>query len=57
MCIRDSYNCLKAQVQKQINEAEQNMRYADRFFFDNNGSAIELLTEMNAAIHLSLIHI
>ena len=45
------YNCLKAQVQKQINEAEQNMRYADRFFFDNNGSAIELLTEMNAAIH------
>ena len=27
------------------------MRYADRFFFDNNGSAIELLTEMNAAIH------
>ena len=45
------YNCLKAQVQKQINEAEQDMRYADRFFFDNNGSAIELLTEMNAAIH------
>ena len=44
------YNCLKAQVQKQINEAEQDMRYADRFFFDNNGSAIELLTEMNAAI-------
>ena len=28
------YNCLKAQVQKQINEAEQDMRYADRFFFD-----------------------
>ena len=45
------YNCLKEQVQKQINETEQNMRYADRFFFDNNGSAIELLTEMNAAIH------
>ena len=45
------YNCLKAQVQKQINEAEQDMRYADRFFFDQNGSAVELLTEMNAAIH------
>ena len=27
------------------------MRYADRFFFDQNGSAFELLTEMNAAIH------
>ena len=26
-------------------------RYADRFFFDQNGSAVELLTEMNAAIH------
>ena len=45
------YNCLKAQVQKQINDAEQDMRYADRFFFDQNGSAVELLTEMNAAIH------
>ena len=45
------YNCLKAQVQKQINEADQDMRYADRFFFDQNGSAVELLTEMNAAIH------
>ena len=45
------YNCLKAQVQKQINEADQDMRYADRFFFDQSGSAVELLTEMNAAIH------
>ena len=45
------YNCLKTQVQKQINEADQDMRYADRFFFDQNGSAVELLTEMNAAIH------
>ena len=45
------YNCLKAQIQKQINEADQDMRYADRFFFDQNGSAVELLTEMNAAIH------
>ena len=26
------YNCLKAQVQKQIDEADQDMRYADRFF-------------------------
>ena len=45
------YNCLKAQVQKQIDDADQDMRYADRFFFDQSGSAIELLTEMNAAIH------
>lgn len=45
------YNCLKVQVQKQIDNAEQDMRYADRFFFDQNGSAFELLTEMNAAIH------
>lgn len=27
------------------------MEHADRFFFDQNGSAVELLTEMNAAIH------
>ena len=45
------YNCLKAQVQKQIDDADQDMRYADRFFFDQSGSAVELLTEMNAAIH------
>ena len=36
------YNCLKAQVQKQINEAEQDMRYADRFFFDNTKTAAQL---------------
>ena len=45
------YNCLKAQVQKQINEADQDIRYADRFFFDQSSSAIELLKKMNSAIH------
>ena len=45
------YNCLKAQVQKQINEADQDIRYADRFFFDQSSSSIELLKKMNAAIH------
>lgn len=45
------YNCLKMQVQKQINEADQDMRYADRFFFDYSSRTIELLTEMNIAIH------
>ena len=45
------YNCLKAQVQKQINEADQDIRYADRFFFDQSSSSIELLKKMNSAIH------
>ena len=45
------YKCLKAQVQKQIDTADQDMRYADRFFFDHSSEAIELLTEMKAAIH------
>ena len=45
------YNCLKSQVQKQINEADQDIRYADRFFFDQSSSAIELLKKMNSAIH------
>ena len=38
------YNCLKAQVQKQINEADQDIRYADRFFFDQSSSSIDNLS-------------
>ena len=44
--IRTFFDCLKAQVQQQINNAQQDMRYADRFFFDDSAESIDLLRSM-----------
>ena len=44
--IRTFFDCLKAQVQQQINSAQQDMRYADRFFFDSSAESIGLLKSM-----------
>ena len=37
------FDSLKAQMQQQINDAQQDMRYADRFFFDGNTESVNLL--------------
>lgn len=57
--IRTFFDCLKAQVQQQINNAQQDMRYADRFFFDNSAESIDLLRSMvdatkNAALSIQI---
>ncbi|MCI8856622.1 MAG: ATP-dependent DNA helicase [Clostridiaceae bacterium] len=48
--IRDFFDCLKAQMQKQIDDSQQDMRYAARFFFDNSKESIDLLKGMAEAI-------
>lgn len=48
--IRAFFDCLKAQMQKQIDDSQQDMRYADRFFFDGSKVSIDLLKEMTEAI-------
>ena len=57
--IRTFFDCLKAQVQQQINNAQQDMRYADRFFFDDSSESIDLLRSMvdatkNAALSIQI---
>ena len=57
--IRTFFDCLKAQVQQQINNAQQDMRYADRFFFDDSAESIDLLRSMvdatkNAALSIQI---
>lgn len=48
--IRAFFDCLKAQMQHQIDNSQQDMRYADRFFFDGSKESIDLLGEMTEAI-------
>lgn len=48
--VRAFFDCLKTQMQKQIDEAQQDMRYADRFFFDGSTASLELLDAMAEAI-------
>ena len=48
--IHTFFDCLKAQMQKQIDDSQQDMRYADRFFFDNSKESIDLLRGMTEAI-------
>ena len=57
--IRTFFDCLKAQVQQQINNAQQVMRYSDRFFFDDSAESIDLLRSMvdatkNAALSIQI---
>ena len=57
--IRTFFDCLKAQVQQQINNAQQDMRYADRSFFDDSAESIDLLRSMvdatkNAALSIQI---
>ncbi len=40
------FDRLKAQMQEQIDHSRQDMRYADRFFFDGGENSIALLKAM-----------
>ena len=44
--IRTFFDSLKAQMQQQISNSRQDMRYADRFFFDGSLESINLLKSM-----------
>ena len=44
------FDRLKAQMQEQINHSQQDMRYADRFFFDGGEDSITLLKAMIESI-------
>lgn len=48
--VRAFYRLLGEQVQQQISESVQDMKYADRFFFRNSDTAMELLTEMSKTL-------
>lgn len=48
--ISDFFDRLKAQMQEQINHSQQDMRYADRFFFDGGEDSIALLQAMIESI-------
>ena len=48
--VRDFYRHLKDQVQQQINESAQDMKYADRFFFRESDTAIALLSAMSKGL-------
>ena len=45
--VRAFYRLLGEQVQQQIIESVQDMKYADRFFFRNSDTAMELLTAIS----------
>ena len=47
---RAFFNCLQAQIQKQINFAQQDMRYADRYFFDGSRHSLQLLAVLAETI-------
>lgn len=55
--IRTFFDCLKAQVQHQINDAKQDMRYAERFFFDSSAESINILKAMVNAIKSAALSI
>ena len=44
------FDRLKAQMQEQIDHSRQDMRYADRFFFDGGENSIALLKAMIESI-------
>ena len=45
-----SFDCLKVQMQQQINTAQQDMRYAEHFFFDGSEESLALLEAMIEAV-------
>lgn len=47
---RAFFDCLKMQMDEQIDTAKLDMRYADRFFFDGSNESVELLRKMSEAI-------
>ena len=55
--IRTFFDCLKAQVQRQIYSAQHDMRYADRFFFDGSAESIDLLKSMVDALKNAVLSI
>ena len=44
------YSCLKEQVQRQMLDTDHDMKYADRFFFQQENGAVELLSSMSKAL-------
>lgn len=44
--IQAFFDCLRVQMQEQIRDAQQDMRYAERFFFDGSKEPIALLKSM-----------
>ena len=55
--IRTFFDSLKAQMQQQISDARQDMRYAERFFFDSSAESISLLKSMCDAIKSAALSI
>ena len=55
--IRTFFDSLKAQMQQQISNSRQDMRYADRFFFDGSLESINLLKSMCSAIKSAALSI
>ena len=55
--IRSFFDSLKAQMQQQISNSQQDMRYADRFFFDGSLESINLLKSMCSAIKSAALSI
>lgn len=55
--IRTFFDSLKAQMQQQISNSQQDMRYADRFFFDGSLESINLLKSMCSAIKSAALSI
>ena len=48
--IRAFFDCLKAQMQEQITHSQQDIRYADRFFFKDSKDSLALLKAMIESI-------
>ena len=44
------FDCLKEQMQRQINEADRDMKYADRFFIEADKGFLDLLSEMISSV-------
>lgn len=56
--VRAFFKRLQEQVRRQIAESEQDMKYADRFFFRQDENSLALLRDMASTLkRLSLIHI
>ena len=55
--IHTFFDALKAQMQQQIDDARQDMRYADRFFFDGSTESLRLLQSMCDAIKSAALSI
>jgi len=41
--VRSLYQILNKQIQNQIEESKQDMKYVERFFFRNDNQAVELI--------------